>query len=78
MRTTLLSDAAASGAAAQGFARRGLSPEQPYGKLNVGPAYDPSRHDRLLVPTTGDAYPNWTFEHFLRVVADELTLMVLQ
>lgn len=52
------------------FARRGLSPEQPYGKLNVGAAYDPKRHDRLFIPTTGDAYPDWTFEHFLRVIAE--------
>jgi peptidoglycan/xylan/chitin deacetylase (PgdA/CDA1 family) len=52
------------------FARRGISPEQPYGKINVGPAYEPSRHDRLLIPTTGDAYPDWTFEHFLKVAAE--------
>jgi peptidoglycan/xylan/chitin deacetylase (PgdA/CDA1 family) len=50
------------------FARRGISPEQPYGKLNVGPAYDPSRYDRLLIPTTGDAYPDWTFDFFLKVM----------
>lgn len=52
------------------FARRGISPEQPYGKLNAGAAYDPARHDRLLIPTTGDAYPDWTFEHFLKVMAE--------
>lgn len=52
------------------FARRGMSPEQPYGKLNVGAAYDPRRHDRLLIPTTGDAYPDWTFEHFLKLIAE--------
>jgi peptidoglycan/xylan/chitin deacetylase (PgdA/CDA1 family) len=52
------------------FARRGLGPEQPYGKLNVGAVYEPSRHDRLLIPTTGDAYPDWTFEHFERVIAE--------
>jgi peptidoglycan/xylan/chitin deacetylase (PgdA/CDA1 family) len=51
------------------FARRGITPEQPYGKLNVGAAYVPETHDRLLIPTTGDAYPDWTFEHFLKVVA---------
>lgn len=50
------------------FARRGISPEQPYGKLNVGAAFDPERHDRMLIPTTGDAYPDWTFEHFLKVM----------
>jgi peptidoglycan/xylan/chitin deacetylase (PgdA/CDA1 family) len=52
------------------FARRGISPEQPYGKLNVGPAYEPGKHDRLLIPTTGDAYPDWTFEHFVKVIAE--------
>lgn len=52
------------------FARRGLSPEQPYGKLNVGAAYEPKRHDRLFIPTTGDAYPDWTFEHFTKVIAE--------
>ena len=52
------------------FARRGISPEQPYGKVNVGAAYEPGRHDRLLIPTTGDAYPDWTFEHFLKVAAE--------
>ena len=52
------------------FARRGITPEQPYGKLNVGAAYEPGKHDRLLIPTTGDAYPDWTFEHFLKVIAE--------
>jgi peptidoglycan/xylan/chitin deacetylase (PgdA/CDA1 family) len=52
------------------LARRGITPEQPYGKLNVGAAYEPDRHDRLLIPTTGDAYPDWTFEHFLKVIAE--------
>lgn len=51
------------------FARRGMQPEKPYGQNQVGPAYEPSRHDRLLIPTTGDAYPNWTMEHFEKVIA---------
>ena len=51
------------------YARRGMQPEFPYGKINVGPPYDASKHDRLLIPTTGDAYPDWTFEHFERVVS---------
>ena len=51
------------------YARRGLQPEQPYGKMNVGAAYEPARHHRLMVPTTGDAYPDWTFEYFQKVVA---------
>ncbi|MDA2925690.1 polysaccharide deacetylase family protein [Acidobacteria bacterium AH-259-G07] len=51
------------------LARRGMQPEVPYGKAQVGPVFDPQRHHRLLVPSTGDAYPNWTLEHFRRVVA---------
>ncbi len=51
------------------FARRGMQPELPYGQIQVGPAYDPTRHDRLLIPTTGDAYPQWTVEHFEKVIA---------
>ena len=50
------------------FARRGMQPEQPYGEIAVGPAYDPARHDPLLIPTTGDAYPGWTLEHFRNVL----------
>jgi len=50
------------------FARRGAQPEAPYGRIVVGPAFDPKRHHRLLIPTTGDAYPDWTFEHFLKVL----------
>ena len=51
------------------FARRGEMPEAPYGQLVTGATFDPARHHRLLIPTTGDAYPNWTFEHFQEVVA---------
>ncbi len=51
------------------YARRGMQPEMPYGEIHVGPAYDPARHDRLLIPTTGDAYPQWTIEHFEKVMA---------
>lgn len=51
------------------FARRGGAPEVPYGKMLVGPTYDPRKHHRLLIPTTGDAYPDWTFEHFEKVIA---------
>ena len=51
------------------YARRGMQPEKAYGQIQVGPAYQPSRHDRLLIPTTGDAYPAWTFEHFEKVLA---------
>lgn len=51
-------------------ARRGGAPEVEYGKSVVGPVYDPTRHHPLLIPTTGDAYPDWTFEHFVRVIAE--------
>lgn len=51
------------------FARRGEQPEARYGTLEIGSTYDPKRHHPLLIPTTGDAYPNWTLEHFKSVVA---------
>ncbi|MEZ5364533.1 MAG: polysaccharide deacetylase family protein [Bryobacterales bacterium] len=61
------------------FARRGMQPEQPYGKIAVGPAYQPERHHPLLIPTTGDAYPDWTLEHFRKVLDRSSTgLVVLQ
>jgi peptidoglycan/xylan/chitin deacetylase (PgdA/CDA1 family) len=61
------------------FARRGMQPEQPYGEIAVGPAYDPSKHDPLLIPTTGDAYPDWTLEHFGKVLdASANGIVVLQ
>lgn len=46
------------------FARRGMQPEIPYGQARPGPLYDPSRYDPLLLPTAGDAYPNWTPDNF--------------
>jgi peptidoglycan/xylan/chitin deacetylase (PgdA/CDA1 family) len=51
------------------FARRGGQPEARYGTLDIGPTYDPKRQHPLLVPTTGDSYPLWTFDHFKEVVA---------
>jgi len=51
------------------FARRGEQPEAHYGTLEFGSTYDPKRHHPLLIPTTGDAYPNWTLEHLKQVVA---------
>ena len=62
------------------FGRRGMQPEVEYGQVKVGPAFDPHQHHRLLIPTTGDAYPNWTTEHFKRVVeqARKGRLVVLQ
>ncbi|MCC7498353.1 MAG: polysaccharide deacetylase family protein [Bryobacterales bacterium] len=51
------------------FARRGEEPDGRYGQLDIGARFDPSRHHRLLIPTTGDAYPAWTLDHFKKVVA---------
>ena len=51
------------------FARRGEQPEARYGTLDIGATYNPRRHHPLLIPTTGDAYPNWSLEHFTNVVA---------
>jgi peptidoglycan/xylan/chitin deacetylase (PgdA/CDA1 family) len=51
------------------LARRGMQPEVPYGEVQVGPLLDVTRNDPLLIPTTGDAYPDWSLEHFKEVVA---------
>jgi peptidoglycan-N-acetylglucosamine deacetylase len=51
------------------FARRGMQPEVPYGEVLVGPVLDVTRNHPLVIPTTGDAYPGWTLEHFKKVVA---------
>ncbi len=50
-------------------ARRGGSPEVEYGKVLVGPVFDPARHHPLLIPTTHDSYPNGTMENFRNAVA---------
>ena len=50
------------------FARRGMQPEAANGKTEMGPLFDPRKHHRLLIPTTGDANPNWTTDHFQAVV----------
>jgi hypothetical protein len=62
------------------LARRGGQPEVEYGKQVIGPAYDASRHHPLLIPTTGDNYPEGTLEHFRQVVeqAREGRIAVLQ
>jgi peptidoglycan/xylan/chitin deacetylase (PgdA/CDA1 family) len=62
------------------FARRGMQPEIPYGQIEVGPAFNPQKHHPLLIPTTGDAYPAWTLDHFKKVVhsAGAGELVVLQ
>ena len=51
------------------IARRGMQPEVPYGAIQVGPTLQVKNHHPLLIPTTGDAYPDWTFEHFKKVLA---------
>ncbi len=62
------------------LARRGMQPEIPYGQMEPGPTFDPSKHHPLLIPTSGDAYPNWTFDHFRKVVdrAGQGQIVVLQ
>ena len=50
------------------FARRGMQPEMEYGKIQMGPLYDPQKHHPLLVPTTADAYPEWDVDYFKSVV----------
>jgi peptidoglycan-N-acetylglucosamine deacetylase len=52
------------------FSRRGAQPETAYGKMEIGATFDPRKHHPLLIPTTGDAYPNWTLDHFKKVVAE--------
>ncbi|MFN0120101.1 MAG: polysaccharide deacetylase family protein [Blastocatellia bacterium] len=50
-------------------ARRGMQPEIPYGTIAAGPALKVDQSHPLLIPTTGDAYPAWTFAHFKNVLA---------
>ena len=47
------------------FARRGGAPEFPY-EAGRGSAYEPGNDHPLLIPTAGDARPNWTLENFKR------------
>ena len=51
------------------LARRGMQPEVKYGAMEPGPAFDPTRHHPLLIPTAGDAYPDWTLDYFTHVVS---------
>ncbi len=50
------------------FARRGGEPEVPY-KEGGGVAYEPGADHPLLIPTAGDARPDWTLDHLQRAVA---------
>ena len=49
------------------FARRGGAPEFPY-KEGRGFAYEPGRDHPLLIPSAGDARPDWTLDDFKRAV----------
>src|SRR5687767_3221450 len=50
------------------FARRGGAPEHPY-EWGRGFAYEPGADHPLLIPSAGDARPDWTIEDFKRAVA---------
>ncbi len=49
------------------FARRGGAPEYPY-EHGRGFAYDPTRDHPLLLPSAGDARPDWKLSDFVRAV----------
>jgi len=49
------------------WARRGTEPEYPY-KAGMGIAYQPGLDHPLLIPTAGDARPDWEMADFLRAV----------
>ena len=50
------------------FARRGAQPEFAY-ETGRGVAYEPGEDHPLLIPTTGDARPDWTLEDLKRAVS---------
>jgi peptidoglycan-N-acetylglucosamine deacetylase len=50
------------------FARRGGRPEFAY-EHGRGVAYDPLQDDPLLIPTAGDARPNWTLDDLILAVS---------
>jgi peptidoglycan/xylan/chitin deacetylase (PgdA/CDA1 family) len=47
------------------FARRGGAPEHPY-ESGRGFAFEPGRDNPLLIPSAGDARPDWTLQDFKR------------
>ena len=51
------------------FARRGKDPEGRRRTLEIGVAYDPSRHDPLLIPSTGVSIVEWDLDHLRSVLA---------
>lgn len=61
------------------FARRGGAPEYPY-EAGKGFAYEPGLDHPLLVPSAGDARPDWTLEDFVRAAqqAERGRIAVLQ
>jgi peptidoglycan/xylan/chitin deacetylase (PgdA/CDA1 family) len=50
------------------FARRGGSPEYAY-EQGKGIAYEPGEDHPLLIPTAGDARPNWTLDDFKKALS---------
>jgi peptidoglycan/xylan/chitin deacetylase (PgdA/CDA1 family) len=62
------------------FARRGMQPEMPYGRIAPGPLFDPAVNNRLVIPTSADAYPEWTFDYFKSVInrAEKGKALILQ
>ena len=62
------------------FARRGMQPEMPYGRIAPGPLFDPKVNNRLVIPTTADAYPEWTLAYFKTVInrAEKGKALILQ
>lgn len=50
------------------FARRGGEPEVPYA-VGGGVAFEPGEDHPLLIPTTGDARPDWSLANLQRAVA---------
>lgn len=50
------------------FARRGGAPEYPYAK-GQGFAYEPGLDDPLLIPSAGDARPDWQLANFVEAVS---------
>jgi peptidoglycan/xylan/chitin deacetylase (PgdA/CDA1 family) len=61
------------------FARRGGEPEYPY-EDGRGVAYEPGCDHPLLIPSAGDARPDWTLDDFKRAVhqAGNGRIVVLQ
>lgn len=61
------------------FARRGGAPEYPY-ERGRGFAYEPGADHPLLLPSAGDARPNWTLPDFIQAVqqAREGKVAILQ